>query len=215
MTKGEAVVAFGDDLRRRIVENLEEFSAAPGAAEGLRRAAVALVVTRHPVSGEAALLLTLRPLTLNRHGGQYALPGGRLDEGETTIEAALRELHEELGVRLGEEAVLGHLDDYPTRSGFCMTPVVAWGGADLVLDPDPGEVARTFHVPLAEIDSPSIPELGPVQENGRRVLRAFLPELGHYIAAPTAAILYQFREVALRGQPTRVAHYDQPEFAWK
>lgn len=198
-----------------MANNLAAFDAQAASSDGLRAAAVAMVATADPDTGEAALLLTLRPQTIKRHRGQYALPGGRLDEGESLLDAALRELDEEVGVRLTPDAMLGQLDDYPTRSGFCITPIVFWGGAQLTLTPDPTEVERAFHIPFGELDSPTIPELGPVQENGRQVLRSFFPTLGHYIAAPTAAILYQFREVAIRGHSTRVAHFDQPEFAWR
>ena len=81
--------------------------------------------------------------------------------------------------------------------------------------PDAVEVARVFQVPFTELDSPKIPHLEMTPESEPPVLSAPLPTLGHHLFAPTAAILYQFREVALRGEPTRVAHYDQPAFAWK
>ena len=176
---------------------------------------MAIVVTSRPGEDEAAVLFTLRSSRLGRHGGQFALPGGRIDEGESDIAAALRELDEELGVKLGEDHVLGRLDDYATRSGFRITPVVAWAGPGLHLKPHEGEVEETYHIPLAELDSAAIPHFDAGPEPGRPVLYSRLPSLGHQMYAPTAALLYQFREVALRGEATRVAHYDQPAFAWK
>lgn len=210
--------SFGEKLRHRIAGNLAAFAWREVEDETLRRAAVALVVVAEgggASGGGASLLLTKRPKTLKRHSGQYALPGGRMEPGETTTEAALRELHEELGLDLDETEVLGRLDDFPTRSGFRITPVIAWGGAAPALKPDPGEVARVFHIPLGELDSPDIPHLEHTTQSEHPVLSAPLPVLGHSIYAPTAALLYQFREVAMRGEATRVAHYDQPAFAWK
>lgn len=206
---------FGPDLRESIAENLAGFSPRSIEDATLRQAAVALVVVEETDGEQACLLLTLRPRTIKRHSGQYALPGGRLDQGETSEEAALRELDEELGLTLAPAQVLGHLDDYPTRSGFRITPVVAWAVAATALRPDPGEVAKVFRIPLEELVRPEIPHLDPVSDADRPVLSALIPTLGGHVYAPTAAILYQFREVALEGRPTRVAHFDQPRFAWR
>lgn len=206
---------FGPDLLSRLQANLECFADQMIQRSGLRDAAVAIVVTEHKDTGEACVLMTLRPPRLNRHGGQYALPGGRLDDGESETEAALRELREELGLDLGQDDVLGRLDQFPTRSGFRMSPVVMWASGDVELRPDPSEVAQVFHLPLRELDSPDIPRLQKSENSEHPVLSAFFPTLGHYMYAPTAAILYQFREIALRGKTTRVSHFDQPAFAWK
>ncbi len=210
-----ASLALGPELRKRIAGHLQAFGRLPIETPGLRNAAVAVVVTGAASPGNAAVLLTLRPDKLRRHGGQYALPGGRMDEGETPIETALRELSEELRIVLPAADVLGLLDDYVTRSGFRITPVVVWGGEIGAIDPDPEEVAEVHRIPLSELMSPSIPTLEPSVDPGREVLSAHLPVLGHEVYAPTAALLYQFREVALAGRHTRVAHFDQPEFAWR
>ena len=100
------------------------------------------------VAGGAAFLLCRRPSKMRRHAGQWALPGGRIDDGETPLDAALRELEEELGVRLAAESVVGWLDDYATRSGFVITPVVLWCGADPALKPDPDEVFAVYRIGL-------------------------------------------------------------------
>jgi hypothetical protein len=131
------------------------------------------------------------------------------------IQAALRELHEELRLDLQPDAILGLLDDYPTRSGFRITPVVVWGGIVDEIDPDPIEVAYVLRVPLSQLDDPAIPRLRPTEDGKPPVLSAPLPVMGSEVYAPTAAMLYQFREVAMRGLATRVAHFDQPRFAWK
>jgi 8-oxo-dGTP pyrophosphatase MutT (NUDIX family) len=206
---------FNTDLRSNLQANLAGFESLTLADDQLRRAAVAIVVVEDPQANTASVLLTLRPARINRHSGQYALPGGRLDEGETVIAAALRELQEEMSITLTASDVLGRLDDYPTRSGFRISPVVMWGGSVTDITPDPSEVAEVHHLPLDQLNSPDIPTLSQPNNDGRQVLSMWLPVLGHDMFAPTAAIIYQFREVALNARPTRVAHYDQPQFAWK
>lgn len=206
---------FDNDLRRSIARNLDRFEHRTIEDQTLRRAAVVAVVARSETDDSATMLLTYRPGGMRRHAHQYALPGGRSDEGETTVQTALRELQEELRVELDPADVLGVLDDYPTRSGFAITPIVAWAGADIEIDPDPVEVEKVFRIPFSELDSAAIPHLTEENNGEPPVLYSRFPTLGHRMYAPTAAMVYQFREVAIRGLDTRVAHYGQPEFAWK
>jgi 8-oxo-dGTP pyrophosphatase MutT (NUDIX family) len=161
---------------------------------------------------QAAFILTTRAAKLSNHAGQRAYPGGRLDPGETVEQAALRELEEEVGLRLDENSVLGRLDDYATRSGFVITPVVVWGGKDVDLIPNPGEVDQIHRIPLQELLRKDAPILDSIEESEHPVLK--MPLGDEWFAAPSAAIAYQFREVALLGKSTRVAHYEQPYFAW-
>ncbi|MEQ9259042.1 MAG: CoA pyrophosphatase [Roseovarius sp.] len=207
--------AFDTALRERLGARLKRFVAERNDSAELRKAAVALILARSPQTGAASVIITLRPAGLRRHGAQYALPGGRLDAGETSLAAALRETSEELGLRLRDADILGRLDDFPTRSGFRIAPFVAWCDDVSALRPDPEEVESVTFIPLHELDSPEIPILEAEEEGGVPVLSAHLPVLGHRVYAPTAAILYQFREIALRGEITRVAHFGQPRFAWK
>jgi 8-oxo-dGTP pyrophosphatase MutT (NUDIX family) len=177
----------------------------------LRRAAVAVVVLDDPARGPG-VLLTRRTSKLRDHPGQFALPGGSVDPGEDTVTAALRELDEELGLTLGPDAVLGMLDDYPTRSGFVITPVVMAGpGAVADLVPSPDEVSELFHITFDELDVE--PRYLAIEESPRPVVQ--MPLVGHYIHAPTGAVLLQFREVALHGRSTRVDGLEQPVFAWR
>lgn len=204
---------FEEPLRRRITVHLDGFERRPHADDPeLRPAAVVLALVPDE-GGRACFLITRRAEGLRAHGGQWALPGGRLDAGETPGEAALRELREELGLELSERHVIGLLDDYPTRSGYVITPVIAWAGEHPELEPNPDEVAEVYRVPLAELERPDVPKLRSIPESDRPVIS--VPLLGTQIHAPTAAILFQLREVALRGLDTRVAHYEQPVFAWR
>lgn len=166
------------------------------------------------VSGGAAFLLCRRASRMNRHGGQWALPGGRVDPGETTVQTALRELDEELGVRLDESSVLGLLDDYPTRSGYVMTPVVVWGGAGLELRPNPDEVAHAYRIGLHALCRDDSPRFVTIPESDRPVVQ--VPLGRDLIHAPTGAVLVQFRWVAIDGRvDARVDEFEQPVFAWK
>lgn len=158
-------------------------------------------------------MLTRRALHLSAHSGQFALPGGRIDAGETALEASLREAREEIGLALAHAAVLGRLDDYPTRSGYLITPLVAWAARDATMDANPAEVAAIYRVPFADLDRPGSPEFVAIAESDRPVIR--YPLLGTTLHAPTAAVLYQFVEVALHGRATRVAHLEQPTWAWR
>ena len=165
------------------------------------------------IAGGAALLLCLRPSRMNRHAGQFALPGGRLDTGEEPLDCALRELDEELGIRLDETSVLGWLDDYGTRSGWLMSPVVVWCAGTPMLLPDPGEVSGVYRIGLHVLRD-CVPRLVPIPESPRPVLQ--LPIGNNLLHAPTGAILLQFREVAVRGRVgERVDGIEEPVFAWR
>jgi 8-oxo-dGTP pyrophosphatase MutT (NUDIX family) len=175
----------------------------------LAQAAVAVCVTVH--HGLPCLLLTRRAAGLRAHAGQWALPGGRRDAGETATDGALRELAEEVGLVLGTDSVLGLLDDYVTRSGYVMTPVVCWAGPTGQLNGSEAEVASVHQVPLADLDVE--PRFTSIPESTAPVIQ--LPLLGDYLHAPTAAIVHQFCRIACRGEVRRVAHYEQPVFAWR
>lgn len=203
---------FDGALLARAMANLQAFARQPIAPDGRQPAAVAAVLLPDD-TGRACFLLTRRAATLRAHAQQWALPGGRIETGESPERAALRELAEEVGLALGEESVLGLLDDYGTRSGFIITPVIVWGRQGAAPRPNPAEVASVHLVPLAELDRPEVPRLVSIPESDRPVIQ--LPILGRLIHAPTAAILYQMREVVLHGRPTRVHHLEQPVWAWR
>lgn len=175
-----------------------------------RRAAVAIALLRGE-DGEVSLPLFLRSRGLVRHAGQMSLPGGRLEEGENASAAALRELEEEVGLKAAPESILGLLDDFETRSGFVITPVVLWADA-ATGDLHPvqgGEVARLFVITLSELGRAAM-AAGPGRSTGFS-----LPFAWGNVYAPTAAILYQFSEAGVAGRPVRVNDFHQPPFTWR
>lgn len=235
---------YDDALRHSITSHLTAHPRLVHAGEGLRHAAVAVVLVDstpddeidphepghdpmrgvpgnvdgldgrvHGVSGGAAFLLCRRAARLNRHAGQWALPGGRLDADETPLDAALRELDEELGLTLRSDQLLGYLDDYVTRSGYLMTPVVLWAGENSSIVANPDEVAHTYRIGLHELCRPDSPRFVTIPESDRPVVQ--VPLGGDLIHAPTGAVLVQLRWVALEGRlGERVSQFEQPVFAW-
>jgi len=219
-------LVLNEKLLQHIRLNLNEFHSMTHQKEGGKRAAVAItiVAVSHDSYGygmselehgndNAALILTRRTEKLKQHSGQWAFPGGSLDKNESPEDTALRELSEEVGLKLDLNRILGRLDDFTTRSGFIITPVVAWGGSAVNLTPNPAEVESIHRIPIKEFMREDAPILQDVPGNGNPIL--FMPVGDSWIAAPTAALIYQFREVAILGRATRVAHFEQPLFAWK
>jgi 8-oxo-dGTP pyrophosphatase MutT (NUDIX family) len=204
-------VSAPDRLRAEIARLCGDFQPTPIALLGdLKRAAVAITVVVE--QDTPSFLLTVRAAGLRGHGGQWALPGGRCDAGESASEAALRELHEELGLALELQQVLGQLDDYPTRSGYLITPVVVWAGENATLTPSPDEVASVHRIGLSDIAAEDAFDFVTIPESDRRVVR--YRHRSSFIHAPTAAMIYQFREM-LAGRSTPVAELEQPVFAWR
>lgn len=200
-----------NQLREKLASNLTGLDLDIVQEDALTPAAVAIAVTEDE-TGAPAFILTRRSGRLRRHARQWALPGGRQDPGETLLEAALREMDEEVGLLLGPDTLLGRLDDYPTRSGYCISPFVFWAGPAPNLTPNPDEVHALYRIPLEELNRPESPDMISIPESDRPVIRmAIMDDMVH---APTAAILYQFREVAMHGRMVRVDHYEQPVFAW-
>lgn len=208
-----ADLLHGPTLREKFLARLTNFPVRAREAGGkLKRAAVALTIAADD-NGQASFLLTRRASRMRAHAGQWALPGGRLDPGEDAVDAALRELQEEIGLNCRRTEVLGLLDDYETRSGYVITPVVVWSPDHALFRPNEDEVESLHHVPLAELDRADAPKVEPIPESDRPIL--LMPIGQQNINTPTAAFLYQFREVCLHGRATRVDGYDQPVFAWR
>ncbi len=213
-------------LLQHIRLNLERFEMQTHEQPGLKQATVAITIVdvshdpgvydlpfHESWANHGALILTKRAAKLRKHAGQWAFPGGQMDAGESPEETALREMEEEVGLKLNSDHIIGRLDDFTTRSGFIIKVVIVWGGPGLTLTPNSEEVQAIHRIPLAEFLREDAPILEQIPESSHPVLK--MPVGNTWIAAPTAALIYQFREVALLGKATRVAHYEQPYFAWK
>ena len=176
-------------------------------APGLRRAGVVLCAVEH--DGVPSVILIKRAYR-GRNAGQWGLPGGGLEDGETPEEAALRELNEEIGLTAGRGDVLGRLDDFPAASGFSITPIV------VVLDdpgppaPSPDEIHSVHYTSLRKLADDDTPRWVP-QEDGGHLLQMWLGPRWR-VHAPTGAMLWQFREVVLLGRDARVADFVQPDW---
>ena len=165
-----------------------------------------------PVCPEGEVLLLQDQDPTDPAVRRWGTIGGALEPGETPEQAAIRELHEELGLTVSPADVLGLLDDYTTRSGYRITPVVIWAGPIAEeITPNPAEVA-VVHIAYERIFDVE-PLFADIPESDQPIIR--MPMLNTWIHAPTAAVIYQFRELASHGRTTRVAHYEQPVFAWR
>ncbi|MEP5567377.1 MAG: CoA pyrophosphatase [Halioglobus sp.] len=210
----QALTTFRHDaaLRRQLTANLSEFEARTQPQGELKHAAVVLAVTRY--GDEAAIIVTRRTDTLRAHTGQWALPGGKIDNAETPAAAALREMHEEINLSLDAGQIVGMLDDYVTRSGYLISPVVVWNDTPWKqLSPNPDEVASISPFSFSELARDDSPLLSTEAKSDKQVLSMHFQD--DVIFAPTGALLFQFREVAMSGRATRVLHFDQPRFAWR
>jgi len=208
---GHGGFQFDCEFKKRVCANLGTFQRRAYPRSCLKAAAVAVTLLADE-DLRACFVLTRRAAKMRSHSRQWALPGGRIEHGETATEAALRELSEEVGLEVGPERVLGLLDDYPTRSGYVITPVVVWAHRDSRFKPNPCEVSEVYRIPVSTLDDPEVPQLRRIPESSRPVIS--IPIMGTNVHAPTAAVLYQLREAAVWGRSTRVAHFEQPVFAW-
>lgn len=217
-TKRHAAVAvvlvdseIGDDRVDPV--NVDDWNGGHEGADGREMVLGDLDGRMVDVSGGAAFLLCRRATRLSSHAAQWALPGGRLDPGETVVDAALRELDEECGIRLSDSDVIGLLDDYPTRSGYVITPVVIWGGGRLDPHPAPDEVVAVYRVGLHQLQRQDSPRFISIPESPRPVVQ--IPLGNDLIHAPTGAVLLQLRWLGLEGRDDPVDELEQPVFAWK
>jgi 8-oxo-dGTP pyrophosphatase MutT (NUDIX family) len=157
-----------------------------------KAAAVLVPVIAHP--DETTVLLTQRATGLRSHSGQIAFPGGRLDDGETVLAAALREAEEEIGLNVGHVRPLGYLDAYLSGTGYLVTPVVGLVAPGAPLSLNPFEVAETFEVPLGFLMDPARHEIHEREWNGRLRRYYAIPFGERYIWGVTAGIIHNLYE---------------------
>ncbi len=172
------------------------------ARTALVAAAVLVPIVHGP---EPGILLTKRTSHLTAHAGQVAFPGGRIDPGDASPEAAaLREAEEEIGLARDRAELLGRLPDYATGTGFRITPILALLQGTLQFAPNPAEVEAIFTLPLSVLLDPAAPERRRAEFRGR--VREFWvwPHERHYIWGATAAILVHLAD-RLRAQERAAA----------
>ena len=204
--------SFAGALKQTITDNLSAHNRIDSTNDTLRKASVGIIVVENG-KGEAGFILTRRGKGLRNHSYQYALPGGRIDHGETREETVLREINEEIGITVSKDQILGCLDEYETRSGFSITPVILWVNDLSSLEAEPGEVEEIFIIDIEELFRADSPKWVSIEESNLKVLQ--LPIRNRLIHAPTAALLLQFKEVALLGKFMRTDHIEEPVWAWK
>ena len=211
MSQPSDITLHSSSLKESLQQKLNGFEAVFSTNTELTPAAVVIAVSKHSASCEACIYITLRSSSLRKHAGQLALPGGKVDAGESISQAALRELSEELGLYLPEENVMGRLDDFHTQSGFVISPVVVWNDGNHPLKINSDEVEKVFEITFSELTSSQLATVDHTQTPP--MFSIYPPTIDHKVYSPTAALVYQFREVVLLGKSTRVAHYAQPAFA--
>ncbi len=152
----------------------------------LRDAAVLIAVTER---SEPGILLTHRPDTMASHPGQVAFPGGKLEPGESAVQAALREAQEELDIDPSRVRIAGEANTFATGSGFRLTPVLGVVPADIAIRPDPREVADWFEAPLRHVldQRNHKPKIGLFNGNERPFIE--IDWQGHRIWGITAGII--------------------------
>ena len=196
----------GNELQTHVRANLAAFPREIARPHGKsRRAAVALVLTGIDV--DPGVLLVKRAKG-GHNPGQWALPGGRSKVGEDAVATALRESREEIGLQMA--SVAGLLDDFIAQSGYVITPVVVFAPAGATFVRQPREIHSVHPIRLARLLDADLPRWGRTQAGGF-VLQLPLRR-NMVVHAPTGAILWQFREVALLGRHTRVNGLTQPSF---
>ncbi len=173
-------------------------------AVGLNRGSLVPAAVLVPiVHGERpGVLLTKRSSRLKSHAGQVAFPGGRIERGDASVEAAaLREAEEEIGLHPDSVEIAGRLPDYVTGTGFLIAPVLALLPDGLALTPSEAEVEAIFTLPLSVLLDPNAPERRRVYFRGRDREFWVWPHPEHYIWGATAAILVNLAQ-RLRAQDT-------------
>jgi len=157
-----------------------------------RPAAVIAPIVARPEG--LSVLLTLRAPNLRTHSSQVAFPGGKIDEGETAFETALREASEEIGLEARYVEPLGWLDPYLTGTGYRVAPLLALIDPAFTLAINPHEVAEVFETPFAFLMDAANHRLEEREWQGRSRKFYAMPHGERYIWGATAGILRNLYE---------------------
>lgn len=195
------------DLRTLFGSRLGAWSrTAVSDGPGVRRAAVVITLYER---NTVPHFLMIKRVNRGSNPGQWALPGGKVDAGESAVDAGLRELREETGLVAEQDDVLGLLDDFTASRGIVITPVVVMLTGPRRPLRSPAEVASLHPLPLTALTAPHVPRWKDTP-NGPLLQLPLRHDM--VVHAPTGAILWQFAEVVLKGTPLRVSDAMEPGF---
>ncbi len=196
------------ELHPILAERLSGWSRRPATGDASSRRAV-VAITIYEMAGRTHFLMIKRASRYS-NPGQWALPGGRMDDGETIAETARRELQEETGLAAGPDDVVGLLDDFMSSRGTIITPVVALLYGQQAPRRSPNEIASLHPLPLTRLTAAGVPRWR--RSPGSADLLQLPLRHDMVVHAPTGAILFQFAEVALMGRAVRVSGLAEPGF---
>ena len=182
-------------MLNRIREKLEQHQPQLDTSFRGQRAAVLIPLT----SGEnPEIILTLRAASLSSHGGEVALPGGKFDIDDGTLQrTALRETEEEIGVSSTLVDVVGQLKPFISKHGLQVAPFVGMVPEDVIMKPNHHEIEAIFRVPVDYLLTDPRTSTDHIFRHGQTMSVPTYFYEGHRIWGLTAMILVEFLNVAL------------------
>ncbi|MBT4149595.1 MAG: CoA pyrophosphatase [Candidatus Marinimicrobia bacterium] len=164
----------------------------PESSKDAKKASVLILL--FPDSNNIHFFLTQRTLSVEHHKGQISLPGGTCEKNEKTINTALRETEEEIGVDKNEVEIIGELTPFFTpTSGFIVHPFIGWCNRRPKTNKQTDEVHTLFSASLSQLLNDQILELENWNLRGYETKVPFYNFDGHKVWGVTAAILSEFK----------------------